>query len=319
MGFAGSPSSPPPPNNGTAFTVPPPPTTTIRPRDTADGSPRVDGQSAQVCGGRRVCGGPWGPKSSAGGPETPRQVRRCTFVGRCFRCCQERRWTHPKRSIGMAVHRRRRGVRPPWTPPADQSEQCVSRRRRVETRSTVVDARVIVEGDDHRQSKARVTTAGKGEMYNRGNLVGLLLVHKKLAPRPHPPPPPPPTPHDPHPRTASFSPALPHMARITRPSPLLPQGWSGPSCRTPCPIGPNGSPCSGDRCADGYCLCGGSRCGAACQLSGYQCDRLLCPEGTAGKDCAFVCPVAGGRICAGHGQCDNKVCARSPSTLSIAP
>ena len=86
--------------------------------------------------------------------------------------------------------------------------------RRDATCRTVENARVILEGDDHRRSMTKVTAVGNNEIYNREYLVGPFVVHTLLAP----PPPPPLLSHNPPFQhhalaTAPAAPPTPHQHR----------------------------------------------------------------------------------------------------------
>ena len=81
-------------------------------------------------------------------------------------------------------------------------------------------------------------------------------------------------------------------------------GWSGSQCRTPCPPGAGGVPCSGRPCRSGVCDCGDAGCGPGCNVTGPVCAGLFCPEGRWGADCAGWCPRnASGAVCSARGEC----------------
>ena len=86
------------------------------------------------------------------------------------------------------------------------------------------------------------------------------------------------------------------------------EGWSGAACRDPCPVGAGGVACSGHRCQDGGCYCGAGACGAACELTGSVCFKMVCPDGHYGSGCRQSCPRGkGGSVCSGHGGCLSMV------------
>ena len=89
-------------------------------------------------------------------------------------------------------------------------------------------------------------------------------------------------------------------------------GWSGSACDIPCPVGPDGVPCSGYECRQGQCMCAlvqPPKCGLACNVSWEDCQAFVCPEGWYGPDCGFACPGADAAqgVCSGHGSCLARV------------
>ena len=81
-------------------------------------------------------------------------------------------------------------------------------------------------------------------------------------------------------------------------------GWSGPGCRTPCPRGRDGVPCSGaGACYAGFCFCSDGVCGPTCNVTGPECSAYHCPDGRYGAGCEGVCPAGAQSPCAGHGTC----------------
>ena len=83
--------------------------------------------------------------------------------------------------------------------------------------------------------------------------------------------------------------------------------YSGQSCTIACPLG-SGLPCTGrGRCYEGQCLqCTDSSCGTACELTGTDCDALLCPAAKYGPTCGGTCLGTVSDVpCSGHGSCDD--------------
>ena len=87
------------------------------------------------------------------------------------------------------------------------------------------------------------------------------------------------------------------------------RGYGGPQCARQCPVGPDGTVCSGNgTCvADGMCTCSGGACGAACETPAADCQAASCPPGLYGLQCDRQCSCGANSACLdgpyGSGAC----------------
>ena len=108
---------------------------------------------------------------------------------------------------------------------------------------------------------------------------------------------------------------------------FCPEGFWGPDCANMCPRNASGVVCSArGEClsttfSDGLCRCmagfAGPDCGLVCAVQGPSgvcsgtgdCSPLdgacICYLGFAGRGCEIQCPLSGGRMCGGHGSCND--------------
>ena len=105
-------------------------------------------------------------------------------------------------------------------------------------------------------------------------------------------------------------------------------GYWGPTCQHPCPAGPGGVCAGHGQClntvySEGLCACDpgytGANCSFACNCTGHgTCDpsdgSCVCFEGYASANCSRACPEWEGRVCGGHGLCDDG--AQGPGTCT---